>query len=211
MSNNKTNLTKQTYASKEGALAFKNKEDKTHTKRFAEVYNIIDDIDLKNLKILDVGCGFGRDVIEFRKQGAEAYGIDISQNLLNMAPENKQWFKQLDVLENPIPFNTSFNIIWCCAFFVHIPRQNMPYILKKLWDKLETGGILVISTKKGNGEKINYNLGETLGRLMVYYQKEEILSELKKLGAIQDRQDNTIVRLATGDEKFVLRVKKPKL
>jgi SAM-dependent methyltransferase len=38
-------------------------------------------------RVLDMGCGFGRHVLAFREQGADAYGMDLSMDLLRMARE----------------------------------------------------------------------------------------------------------------------------
>ncbi len=39
----------------------------------------------KNSRILDIGCGNGRHIIEAKKRGLNAVGIDISKNLLKIA------------------------------------------------------------------------------------------------------------------------------
>lgn len=73
------------YQSLEGAEAFVAKERQFMDDRNARVWTLLNDFDLASRRALDVGCGFGRDVAEFRRRGAEGYGCDISPPLLAMA------------------------------------------------------------------------------------------------------------------------------
>lgn len=43
---------------------------------------------LKNKKVLDLGCGEGKDLQYFKEQGARIYGIDISERMIELAQKN---------------------------------------------------------------------------------------------------------------------------
>lgn len=43
---------------------------------------------LKGKKILDIGCGPGRDAKYFSEQGLEVTGIDLTSNFVKMASKN---------------------------------------------------------------------------------------------------------------------------
>lgn len=205
------NKTHQTYCSPEGAAAFIAKETPYGQERNARVFKIIEDLNLSDKKILDVGCGFGRDTLYFRQKGAEAYGIDISAELLKKPLiQHPHYFAVHNILDNePLPFPAPFDLIWASAFFVHIPKQNLKSTLLKLWGNLASGGHLIIFTKLGQGEEMKYNLGENLDRLMVYYQRDDFLSILTPLGAKQDVIEEKLTQVESKDTFFTLRLLKP--
>jgi ubiquinone/menaquinone biosynthesis C-methylase UbiE len=68
----------------------------------------------KSLKILDVGCGTGRHVIELTKRGYSATGIDLSESQLQRAKEKAKLnnliidFLQQDARN--LPFNQEFDL-----------------------------------------------------------------------------------------------------
>ena len=163
------------------------------------------------MRVLDVGCGFGRDVVEFRKRGAEAFGCDVSEVLLSEARKHGDWFAACNLREaGELPFDGKFDLIWCCAVLVHIPRAEVRAVLQRLWDGLKPGGRLVIWTKIGEGERVMSNLGENLPRMMVYYAQEELLVPLKEWGAeVELASDTQRDALPTGDHLMYLRVRKP--
>jgi len=48
------------------------------------LYSILDKIGLEGKNILDIGCGYGEDVAYFSSKGAKAYGIDISDKMVEL-------------------------------------------------------------------------------------------------------------------------------
>lgn len=56
----------------------------TRQKPWKEVSEFLEELP-KGAKVLDIGCGNGRHLIEAKKRGLAAIGIDISRNLLKIA------------------------------------------------------------------------------------------------------------------------------
>jgi cyclopropane fatty-acyl-phospholipid synthase-like methyltransferase len=73
----------------------------------------------KNSKILDVGCGNGRDTFFFLKKGFDVKGIDISETAIinNKKILSKNFFLK-DLCSKKCYFNEKFNIIYA-RFFLH--------------------------------------------------------------------------------------------
>lgn len=84
-------------------------------------------------KIIDLGCGTGRDATVFIKDGFNYTGIDASGGMLKVAservPEGK--FIQMDFNRTNFPDNT-FDGFWAAASFLHIPKKDN----KKQWSWL---------------------------------------------------------------------------
>ncbi len=73
----------------------------------------------KNFKIIDIGCGNGRDSLFFSKKKFDVTGIDISDKAIkkNMIFQNKYLnFLRFDIEKNKL--NKKYDIVYC-RFFLH--------------------------------------------------------------------------------------------
>ena len=200
-----------TYRDEAGAAAFVAKERRFEEGRNGRVHSLFDVYDMRGWRVLDVGCGFGRDVKEFRLRGADAYGCDVSEPLLAQAErEFGPYFKVWDVRAGgEVPFGGGFDFVWCCALLVHIPREELMRVLETLWAGLREGGRLAIITKCGEGQTVTQNLGEGLGRVMVMYGVNEIVDVLKGFGAEIEVADAGHSATAFGEALLAVWARKP--
>jgi ubiquinone/menaquinone biosynthesis C-methylase UbiE len=110
---------------------------------------------LEGRKILDVGCGPGRDSKHFLSKGYAVVGTDKSKGMIAEArkrvPEGK--FRVMDMLNLKIR-RGSFNGIWCCASLLHIKKSSASKVMKSFRRILKKNGLLFLSLKMGKGEKI---------------------------------------------------------
>lgn len=117
----------------------------------------------KVLDILDFGCGPGRDVLHFKSAGHRPVGLDGSAAFCQMAagltncPVLRQNFLELDLPEQ------AFDGVYANASLFHVPRQQLPDVLKKLHRALRSEGILFISNPRGNQEAVQ---GQRYGNYM---------------------------------------------
>ena len=107
-------------------------------------------------KILDFGCGSGRDSVFFANQGFEVTAIDGSQNLIVLAKKTDNridWqcltFEEIDAQN----WQNHFTGIWACASLLHVPFEELPQILNDLIGCLKPNGVLYASFKYGNSER----------------------------------------------------------
>jgi len=88
----------------------------------------IDDF-VKNLpqdaKVLDVGCGSGRDTNLLKQKGANPVGLDISSGLLKVA---RKQFPHLEFVEGnmlKLPFSDNiFDGVWVHASLLHFETAD---------------------------------------------------------------------------------------
>ena len=75
----------------------------------------------KNIKILDAGCGSGLAGIELKKRGfTSIYGVDFSQSMLNLIPNNIYQTVELIDLNQPLKYNDNdFGAIICAGTFTY--------------------------------------------------------------------------------------------
>ena len=104
-------------------------------------------------RLLDFGCGPGRDLITFSKEGHQAIGLDGSEIFCAMAREHsgcEVW--QQDFLRLDLP-SLYFDGIFANATLFHVPAQELPRVLNELHDSLKPGGVLLSSNPHGQNKE----------------------------------------------------------
>jgi SAM-dependent methyltransferase len=103
----------------------------------------------RSLRILDFGCGPGRDLAWFRSQGHEAIGLDGSLRFVEMARESTgcevlhQDFLALDLATE------RFDGVFANASLFHVPKIELPRVLRVLHNTLVPRGVLFASNPRG--------------------------------------------------------------
>jgi SAM-dependent methyltransferase len=104
-------------------------------------------------RILDFGCGPGRDLKFFRAMGHEAIGLEGSESFVEMARRYsgcEVWLQDFLRLNLPGEF---FDGIFANASLFHVPSQELPRILKQLSATLKAGGVLFSSNPRGENQE----------------------------------------------------------
>ena len=125
---------------------------------------------IEGVKILDLGCGPGRDLKHFAKRGYTPTGLDGCPNFCEMAREYsgcEVW--QQDFCDMTLP-TEHFNGIFANASLFHIPRSSFLSALKQLHNSLLENGILFCSNPRGDREQFD---GRRYGNYMEYEEYEE--------------------------------------
>lgn len=100
-------------------------------------------------RILDLGCGPGRDLCHFRALGHEAVGLDGTASFVEMARESSgcevlhQDFLRLDLPQ------ARFDGVFANASLFHVPRRELPRVLGELRAALVPRGVLFSSNPRG--------------------------------------------------------------
>jgi ubiquinone/menaquinone biosynthesis C-methylase UbiE len=140
---------------------------------------------LKGKKILDAGCGPGRDTESFLEDGFDVVGVDISKKMIEEAKKNvpKGKFKVMDFREMKFK-DKEFDGVWAMASLVHIDKRNMPKVLKEFNRVLNEKGALFIRLKEGKGKvEINESkYGGDDGRTQYLHDQEKMIEYLDGAG-----------------------------
>jgi SAM-dependent methyltransferase len=105
-------------------------------------------------RILDAGCGSGRDTLYFREKGFTVLPFDSSTEIVRIASEiigDTVLMMSFQELE----FKDEFDGIWACSSLLHVPKAEMDDVMERISRALKTGGILYTSFKYGSGEIIS--------------------------------------------------------
>jgi SAM-dependent methyltransferase len=128
-------------------------------------------------RVLDAGCGTGRDMIALSRRGYVVEGLDYSAPIAEYCRQQTGLPVTVADLRQPVFPPGRFGGIWCLATLLHIPRRDIDDVLRRLHDALQPGGILLTSMQKGSGSELAPD-----GRLFERYEPEEWVRRLQKAG-----------------------------
>jgi SAM-dependent methyltransferase len=104
-------------------------------------------------RILDFGCGPGRDLKIFSDLGHEAIGLEGAERFVDFARKYsgcEVWHQDFLRLKLPPEF---FDGIFANAALFHVPSQALPRVLKELYAALKPSGVLFSSNPRGENEE----------------------------------------------------------
>jgi ubiquinone/menaquinone biosynthesis C-methylase UbiE len=136
-------------------------------------------------KILDIGCGTGKDAALFLSAGYEYAGIDASDGMLAIARQAlpQADFRKLDMREIGKEFaSKSFDGFWAAASLFHVPKKDIADVLRQIALVVKSGGMGLIVLKEGDGEEVkrgNIIKGE---RFFALYRQGEFAKILENNG-----------------------------
>jgi SAM-dependent methyltransferase len=131
-------------------------------------------------RILDFGCGPGRDLLALSRRGHTAIGLDGSARFAAMARSDtgcEVW--QQDFLRLVLPA-AHFDGVFANASLFHVPSQELPRILAALFATLKPGGVLFSSNPHGDNSE-----GWNRGRYGAYHDLHSWQRYLQAAGFIE--------------------------
>lgn len=148
--------------------------------------------------ILDFGCGSGRDTKYFLSAGMQVDAIDGSEELCKLAskytgiPVKQMLFEELDV-------KAQYDGIWACSSILHLSKDELKDVLKKMLAALKEHGIIYTSFKYGTFE------GERNGRFFTDFTEETFQKFVKDIAGIQIEEEwiTGDVRPGRGEERWL--------
>jgi SAM-dependent methyltransferase len=125
-------------------------------------------------KILDAGCGSGRDSLFFKKQGFNVIAIDNCHDFVKFT-STYAGVEAHCIGFNDINFSNEFSGIWACASLLHLSYENLEDAITRLAKALKTNGIFYCSFKYGTFS------GERNGRIFTDMDEERFFKIIDKI------------------------------
>ena len=103
--------------------------------------------------ILDFGCGSGRDTKYFLDKGCRVTATDGSAELCRQASVftgievQEMLFQELDDID-------TYDGIWACSSILHLPKNELLLVIRKMSDALKSTGVIYTSFKYGDFEGV---------------------------------------------------------
>ena len=118
--------------------------------RRERILNVLDKVDLKGKRILDLGCGDGYYSIYLNKRGADVVGVDLSSNMVKLAKKNAKKngleipFYEID--GNKLNFSDEyFDMVLTVVVLQHVIGEfELNKLIKEVRRVLTKCGIVII-------------------------------------------------------------------
>ncbi len=148
-------------------------------------------------RILDAGCGSGRDSKAFIHHGFSIVAFDAAREMCRAAAEyicQEVWQMRFDEIQ----FDEEFDGVWACASLLHVSFEELPDVLARLRKALKKNGVIYVSFKYGEGMM---QKGE---RTFSNFDEHTITQLLNSTGfVILDTGITHDVRAGRADERWV--------
>ena len=148
--------------------------------------------------ILDFGCGSGRDTRYFLDKGYQVTATDGSAELCRRASDftgievKEILFGELDEID-------TYDGIWACSSILHLPKNELLLVIRKMCDALKSTGVIYTSFKYSDFE------GVRNGRYFTDFTEDsfkEFIAEIPEL-TIEEHWITGDVRPGRGDERWL--------
>ena len=105
-----------------------------------------------NGRILDLGCGSGRDTRHFVENSYDVVALDASSEMV-AATRNVTSADVRQMRFDEIVFHDEFDGIWACASLLHVPKEGLADVLRLCVQALRPQGVIYVSFKYGTSER----------------------------------------------------------
>ena len=148
--------------------------------------------------ILDFGCGSGRDTKAFLDQGYQVEAIDGSEELCKLATDytgiqvRHMLFQELSAIDK-------YDGIWACSSILHLPKDELLNVMRKMTVALKPNGIIYTSFKYGTFS------GEKNGRYFTDMTETTFADFISDIEALQVEEQwiSSDVRPGRGEEQWL--------
>jgi len=156
---------------------------------------------LKGNKILELGCGEGRDSIFFAKNRYEIFSLDCSEKAIksfkeNMVKNNVQKLVHPVIydISKPLKFDDkTFDIVFAHLSLHYFDDKTTTSIFNEIYRVLKIGGLLFVKVKSiddplyGKGKKVDEDMFE-LGHTRHFFSKEYLINKARRFKILSLKQ-----------------------
>ncbi|MCK8085763.1 class I SAM-dependent methyltransferase [Vibrio sp. 1CM8B] len=123
-------------------------------------------------RILDAGCGVGRDTRYFISKGYKVQSFDLSSRMCEITRKYPYSFcTQMSFMD--VDYYEEFDAIWANASLLHVPESDMPEAIARLARSLKVGGYLFASFKTDK----NFSSKDT--RKFYFHTKDDLEKSIR--------------------------------
>ncbi len=146
-------------------------------------------------KVLDAGCGDGRNLLAFAEQGFDVVGVDSSEEGIRRAHRVSREYPNAEAVQGDLRelnYKDEFDAVICDYVMVHL--EDAGKVLRNLFDSLKPGGFLLVEFHStddpafGKGEKVGHNAFMEGGVYYGFHSVEEVKRMLKGFEILETRK-----------------------
>jgi len=108
---------------------------------------------LAGRRILDVGCGTGRDMTYFKRRGFDPVGIDLADRMLEICRKRGLDARSMDFEDIVFP-EGEFDGVWAHTSLHLVPKEKLPPIIDCMKRMMKPAGVLCVCVIEGTREGV---------------------------------------------------------
>ena len=176
----------------------------------SEVHGILCEAFTSGARLLELGCGSGRDAAFLLSKGFDVLITDGSANILDHAlqihPELEPRHRLLR-LPGPFPFREKeFDGVYAIGVFMHLDLSGYVASLKEIWRVLKKGGRFFLSVPHHRDDLIEKERDD-MGRRYTALTEQDWIKECESVGFVMlstYETDDSLGRRGIGWTSFLL-------
>ncbi len=149
-----------------------------------EIQNLLLKTFTKKSKLLEIGCGSGRDAFFMFSNGYNITAVDGSEIMIS---ESKKIHPELSnnlfhkILPNDLNFDIKFDGVYTIATLMHLDKNDIEKTILSIYDLLNQSGKFLMSVSLSRDD-INENGFDEKGRFFLILEQKEWLNMCKDVG-----------------------------
>jgi len=141
----------------------------------------IDKYELRNKKVIEIGCGTGDYLSLLNDLGVDAYGLEYSEKSVEICKKRGlKVFHGFIEREDYVIENSPFDAFFCLNFLEHVPFPNI--FLRGIWNNLKNEAVGIIEVPNFNFQIKNKLFSEFIPDHLLYFTCDTLALTLKLNG-----------------------------
>ena len=138
-------------------------------------------------RVLEIGSGGGRDALALEQRGIRVRRTDVALGFVELLRSDGFEADLLDPLTDdltdPHRPGVPYDGVWACACLIHVARDDLGTVLRRLAEATRAGGQLHASVRDGDGEDVTVH-GDAGERRYVetYWREPDLRAVMEEAG-----------------------------
>ncbi|WP_426246612.1 methyltransferase domain-containing protein [Nocardioides sp. LHG3406-4] len=133
-------------------------------------------------RVLEIGSGGGRDALALEAAGLHVRRTDITPGFVELLRQAGHQADVLDPLHDDLGAPGAYDAVWANACLLHVDRDDLSTVLRRLAEVTRAGGLLRVSLKEGDGEAWSTHGSIRVPRRFVYWREQPLRAALAGAG-----------------------------
>jgi SAM-dependent methyltransferase len=137
-------------------------------------------------RVLEIGSGSGRDALALEQIGLSVRRTDVSPGFVRHLHSAGYVADQLDPLRDnltdPLRDGAPYDGVWANASLLHVRRESLPIVLRRLAAVTRLGGTLHATLKEGDGERWSVHGHVGAPRFFTFWREDDLRALLREAG-----------------------------
>ena len=136
-------------------------------------------------RVLEVGSGPGRDALALEEAGLSVRRTDITPAFVAMLRADGHDADVVDPLGDNLADPTrdeAYDGVWASASLLHVRREDLPLVVRRLADVTRPGGAFHLALKEGDGARFSTHGNVGAPRHFTFWREEPLREVLADAG-----------------------------